>query len=129
VLQFAASHAQSVSYTPKCSLQIISIGRRIVKKTTFLIKNREAVGDNAARVLNIDGGAPGRIYVCIDEAAQEEITHQFGKRFDTSNEIVPEREGYTVEVVTFNATLRELFTAEILPFDHEAQIEAWAVEE
>jgi hypothetical protein len=99
-----------------------------VKKTTFLVRNREAVGNNAARVLNIDGGALGRIYACIDEAAQDEITHQLAKRVDTSNEIVPEREGYTVDVVTFNATLRELFTAETLPFDHDAQIEAWALE-
>jgi hypothetical protein len=82
-----------------------------VKKTTFLIKIREAVGDNAPRVLNIDGGAPGRMYACIDEAAQEEITDQLAKRVDTSDVIAPEREGYAVDVVTFNATLRELFTA------------------
>jgi hypothetical protein len=33
-----------------------------MKKTTFRIEMREAVGNNAAKVLNLDGDCPGRIY-------------------------------------------------------------------
>jgi hypothetical protein len=99
-----------------------------VKKTAFVIQLRAAVGDNGAFVLNIDGAAPGRMYACIDEATLEEITAQLAVRADTSNVIVPEREGYAVDVVTFNATLHELFTAEVLPFDHDTEIDAWVTE-
>jgi ribosomal protein L25 (general stress protein Ctc) len=58
-----------------------------MKKTTFRIEVREAIGNNAARVLNIDGDVPGRIYACIDEETQGEITEQLAKRADTSDVI------------------------------------------
>jgi hypothetical protein len=99
-----------------------------VKKTTFVIRLREAVGDGARYVLNIDGEAPGRIYACIDEETQEEIGEQLAKRADTSNVSAPEREGYAVDAVIFSATLRDIFTAEVLPFDHDAEIDAWVAE-
>jgi hypothetical protein len=99
-----------------------------MKKTTFSIQMRGALGDNGGRVLNIDGGAPGRIYAYIDEDTQREITEQLAKRADTSNAVAPERAGYAVEAVIFGATLREILSAEVLPFDNDAQIEAWAEE-
>jgi hypothetical protein len=67
-------------------------------------------------------------YACIDQVTQEQISEQLAKRADTSDVIAVERKGYAVEVVTFSATLRELLTAEILPFDHDAQIDAWVAE-
>jgi hypothetical protein len=99
-----------------------------MKKTTFRIEMREAVGDNAAHVLNIDPARPGAIYASIDYDVHVEISDELAKRANRSDEIVLAREGYAVEMVTFNTTLRDLFTAEILPFDHDAQIDAWAAE-
>jgi hypothetical protein len=98
------------------------------KKTRFVVKNREASGDNSACVLNIDGAAPGRIYAYIDEDAQIEITKQLAKRADTSDVVVPHREGRAIECVTFNSTLREMLAAETSSFDHDDQIDAWIAE-
>jgi hypothetical protein len=81
-------------------------------KTRFGVKNREVSGDNSAWVLNIDGAAPGRIYNYIDEDDLREMNAQFAKRADTSDVVVPHREGSAVEWVTFNSTLREMLVAE-----------------
>jgi hypothetical protein len=97
-------------------------------KTKFRIEMREAVADNGRNVLNIDGGVPGGIYAYIDEGVQEEVAEQLAKRADTSGVIALDREGYAVDAVTFNTTLRELFTAETLPFDKDDEIDAWVLE-
>jgi hypothetical protein len=98
------------------------------KRTRFVVKNREAIGDNSAWVLNIDGAAPGRIYAYIDEDVQIEITKQLAKRADTSDVVVPYRDGRAVECVTFNSTLREMLAAETASFDQDDQIDAWIAE-
>lgn len=97
-------------------------GRKMEKKSTFFVGNREAVGDNNTLVLNIDAATAGQIYAYIDEEVQAEITEQLDKRGDTSDEIVPHREGRAVDAVTFGATLREMLMAETLSFDDDAEI-------
>jgi len=98
------------------------------KKTTFCVYNREAIGDNGAAVLNIDGAKPGRIYAYIEEDVLGEITEQLDKPSDTADVIGPHRQGRAVECVVINSSLREMFAAEMLPFDREGQIDAWVTE-
>ena len=98
------------------------------KKTRFIVKNREAIGDKGAWVLNIDGAAPGRIYAYIDEDVLRELNAQVSKRADTSDVVIPHREGHAVDCVTFNSTLREMLAAETTFFSHDDQIDAWIAE-
>jgi hypothetical protein len=98
------------------------------KKTTFLAKNREAMGDNGASALNIDGARAGVIYAYIDEQVRAEINEQLAKTEDTSDVIGPHRTGRAVDCVTFNASLREILTAEPIRFEHETEIDAWVAE-
>ena len=57
-------------------------------KITFYVYNREAIGDNGAAVLNIDGAKPGIIYAYLDENTFAEIREQLSKRADTTDVIV-----------------------------------------
>jgi hypothetical protein len=98
------------------------------KKTRFVVKSREAIGDNGARVLNIDGAEPGRIYAYIDEDVLREMNVQLARRADTSDVVVPHREGRAVECVTYNSTLREMLTAGTTHFSHDDQIDSWIAE-
>jgi hypothetical protein len=98
------------------------------KKSTFVRKNREAMGDNRALVLNIEGAVPGGIYAYIDDDVRAEINEQLDKRADTTDIVPPHREGRSVDVVTFRTTLREMFNAEMLSFEYDSQIDAWVAE-
>src|SRR5437868_2530174 len=68
-------------------------GQRYGKENRFVVKGREAGGDNSAWVLSIDGAAPGHIYAYIDEEVFREINAQLDKRADTSDVVIPHREG------------------------------------
>jgi hypothetical protein len=98
------------------------------KKTNFVIDSREAMGDNSAWVLNIDGAAPGRIFAYVDEHVQAQINEQLAKRAETSGVIGPHREGHTVDGVSFSANLRDILTTDPMPFDSDVQIDAWIAE-
>jgi len=98
------------------------------KKSTFARKNREAMSDNGALVLNIEGAVPGGIYAYIDDDVRAEINEQLDKRADTTDIVPPDREGRSVDVVTFRTTLREMFNAEMLSFEYDSQIDAWVAE-
>src|SRR5690242_2048332 len=95
------------------------------KKTRFVVKGREAGGDNSAWVLSIDGAAPGHICAYIDEEVFREINAQLDKRADTGDVVIPHREGRAVECVTFHSTLREMLAAETPFFTHYAEVDAW----
>jgi hypothetical protein len=98
------------------------------KRTVFWLEDRAAVGDNGAWVLNIDGATPGRIYAYIDQDVHLEVSEQLAKRADTSEVIGPHREGRAVDGVTFGSTLREMLAGKALPFDNEAEVDAWVTE-
>ena len=98
------------------------------KKTRFVLKNREARGDNGAWVLNIDGATPGLVYAYIDEDVLREMNAQWTRRVDTSDVVVRHREGRAVECVTFNSTLREMLIGDTSHFEYDDQIDAWIAE-
>ena len=102
--------------------------RSMEKKTWFILKNREARGDNGAWVLNLDGAAPGLIYAYIDEDVLREVNVQLARRADTSGVVVHHRKGRAVECVTFNSTLREMLTGDTSHFEYDDQIDAWIAE-
>jgi hypothetical protein len=101
---------------------------KMERKISFCVYNREAIGDNGAAVLNIDGAKPGVIYAYVDEDVYVEISEQLSKRADTTDVLVPHREGRAVDCVVLNSSLREMFSSELLPFENDAQIDAWARE-
>jgi hypothetical protein len=68
-------------------------------KRTFCVYNREAIGDNGAALLNIDGARPGRIYGYIEEDVLVEIAEILDKRAETADVIGPHRQGRAVECV------------------------------